>query len=287
VPSHTHIYTHKKNINTHVHNACNIIECFDCYYCVLIVLLSEVRKGVHVLWIDNFSKTMARSIPTEQRGTYTPALWTGIAAFKGNTQDLDDSVVIDHDGDVVSAMPNCLLQYKDSVMTGVEFISHQGMFYNDVSLINQYDVRTVPPKVDTRMYPEMKQVIDSGANSLQNVCPVTLSPENIGSNRGLIAVIRELYDEYNMGEETCERYLTLNVDENIFWRILKVFLHIILCFSMRCVYNSSIYIGMLCALDDVRFLWCRNEASSVHWCIPCMVAQFQMVYKNDNASVCQ
>ena len=49
-----------------------------------------------------------------------------------------------------------------------------------------------------------------------------LVKENIGSNRGLIAVIRELYVEYGMGSEDCTRYLTLNLDENIFWRVLKV-----------------------------------------------------------------
>ena len=229
-----------------------IIVYFEVVYKIIVCFFfcSYVRSGVHVLWLDNFSKTIARSIPTEQKGTYTPALWTGIAAFRGDTLELDDSVVIDDDGNVVPAMPDCILQQKNSVIDGIEFIMQQGMFYNDRSLIKNYDVRTVPPKVDTKMYPEMKQIIDSGAHSLQNVVPVTLSKENIGSNRGLIAVIRELYDEYNMGDESCERYLTLNADENIFWRVLKVYvLYIVLTTPL--IASSCSKIDKWCVIDDV------------------------------------
>jgi hypothetical protein len=119
-------------------------------------------------------------------------------------------------------MPDSIMQCKGSVIAGIEFVMDQGMFYDADSLSTKYDVRNVPPKIDTRAHPELKDVIDNGASSLSNVVPVALSKENIGSNRGLIAIIRELYDEYKMGEEQCSRYLTLNLDENIFWRVLKV-----------------------------------------------------------------
>jgi hypothetical protein len=191
-------------------------------YAFACVCVRQVRDGVHVLWVDNFSKTIARTIPTEKKGTYTPALWTGTAAFKGDTAGISDTIVVGVNGDVVPAMPDSLLTYKYQVIAGVEYVMGQGMFYDSQSLMRKYDVRNVPPKVDTRRHPEMKDVIDDGASSLANVLPVTLSKENIGSNRGLIAVIRELYVEYGMGSEECTRYLTLNLDENIFWRVLKV-----------------------------------------------------------------
>ena len=34
-----------------------------------------------VIWIDNFSKTLARQHPTVDRGVYTPMLWT-VSAIK-------------------------------------------------------------------------------------------------------------------------------------------------------------------------------------------------------------
>jgi hypothetical protein len=105
----------------------------------------------------------------------------------------------------------------------------------------RYDVRNIPLKIDTKRFPDMKRTVDS--YGFDNVRPVDLLDINIGSNRGLIAIIRGLYEERKMGlEDQCDRYTTLNVDENIFWRVLKVpcphvFLCLIVYGFVTCVSN--------------------------------------------------
>ena len=55
------------------------------------------------------------------------------------------------------------------------------------------------------------------------VHPMKLLDKNIGSNPGLVSILKEdIYDKYGMGTDDCETYVNINVDENIFWRILKV-----------------------------------------------------------------
>ena len=183
----------------------------------------DVQSGPHVIWIDNFSKILSRAIPSEQKGLYTSALWTGVAAFSGNTADIDDSVRVDNQGDIVPAMPDNLLQYKDAVASGVRATMRKGQFLYTDSLCNQYDVRTIPPKMDCKRFPALCGVVDDGSSTLNSVHPVDMLPQNIGSNRGLISIIRSFYENYKMDTEDCDRYLTINADENIFWRILKVY----------------------------------------------------------------
>jgi hypothetical protein len=46
---------------------------------------------------------------------------------------------------------------------------------------------------------------------------------NIGSNEGLLTIMRQLYDDHGMSsDDTCPDYKIINVDENIYWRIIKV-----------------------------------------------------------------
>ena len=181
-----------------------------------------VQSGPHVIWIDNFSKILSRSIPSEQKGLYTSALWTGVAAFSGDTADLDDGVRVDGQGDIVPAMPDNLLQYNDAVMNGIRATMRTGQYLYSNSLCEQYDVRTIPPKLDCKRFPELCGIVDDGSSTLSSVHPVDMLPQNIGSNRGFISIIRSFYEHYKMDTDDCKRYLTINADENIFWRILKV-----------------------------------------------------------------
>ena len=60
-------------------------------------------------------------------------------------------------------------------------------------------------------------------HSMDIVFPHKLVEENVGSNRGLLIILKqEFYDKNNMGSGEFGEYVNLNLDENIFWRTLMV-----------------------------------------------------------------
>lgn len=155
------------------------------------------------------------------KSVFSSCLWTGVSLFACTDPSLSDRVVLDQNHRVVPAMPNNILLYQEAVYQSLQFFVERGYRQYDNSLVVRYDVRNIPLKIDTKRFPDMKRIVDS--YGFDNVRPVDLLDINIGSNRGLIAIIRGLYDDRKMGlEDQCDRYTTLNVDENIFWRVLKV-----------------------------------------------------------------
>ena len=185
------------------------------------IYLRQIQVSTHVLWVDNFSKFVARSIPSLAASTYSSCLWTGVAAFKCSGS-LDRGVMYSNSGAIIPAMPDDPFVYADAVKQGVSYIINSCRSYYDRSLVAQFDIRNVPPKIDTKAFPYMKEEVDRPENTTRCVHPCKLMDYNIGSNQGLLAVVRSLYEENNMHTEQCNHYLLLNVDENIFWRILKV-----------------------------------------------------------------
>jgi len=92
-------------------------------------------------------------------------------------------------------------------------------------------VLNIPPKIDTKRHVDMKSIIEHKNNSTHNVHPLKLFKRNIGSNEGLVAVLSDIAKTYGMIDDTCTDYVTLNVDENIYWRILKVVFRCIIWLS--------------------------------------------------------
>jgi hypothetical protein len=176
-----------------------------------------------MLWVDNFSKNRGYSVPNVDRGVYASCLWAGASVFRCEDQTISDSVVLRANGSVRPAMPDDILERQEAVAMTVRSVLREECNLFDDSLVNKYDVRTIPLKVDTKRFPEVAQVIDHPMNSLDNVFPAGLMDINIGSNRGLAIILRKMYTEHGMEPGgSCGRYLSLNVDENIFWRTLKV-----------------------------------------------------------------
>lgn len=194
-----------------------------------------LQDNTFILWVDNFSKFLARSIPSLHSDVYSSCLWTGMAAFKC-TQRYDMRIKYQVNGDVIAAMPDDILSTKSDVTTAITYIiQNQRAYYNN-STVRQYDVRNIPPKIDTKAHPHLADTIGAKHNSTHTVHPVKLLDHNIGSNQGLITVLRQIYEQKNMHLDSCENYMLLNVDENIYWRILKVHLF------WFCMYHYRIYI---------------------------------------------
>ena len=177
----------------------------------------------HYLWVDNFSKFLRRSIPTVDQGVFSTCAWTGAAIFPHHNLALDDSVKRNHDRDIIPAMPDNILINNRDVRDMIKATLAEGRNYYDVSTVKRLDVRNVPPKVDTKTYPIYRERVEASENSMDSVYPQSIVDINVGTNIGLATIMRKLYDDHRMGTpDECTRYLNMNVDENIYWRILKV-----------------------------------------------------------------
>ena len=157
-------------------------------------------------------------------GTYNSCLWTGYAAFIVDDDRVNTTIITNHRGLPVHGMPSdpCDAERVTEVVAGLQYVHADMRSYYDGSTVKRFDVRNVPPKIDTKRHIEMKRSVDDPKNSTQNVHPLKLFKKNIGSNEGLISVLSDIAATYGLINNTCSDYVILNVDENIYWRIMKV-----------------------------------------------------------------
>ena len=125
-------------------------------------------------------------------------------------------------GTVLPAMPDDIMVEVDTVKASIRYILGQGMFYYDKSLVKKYNVTNIPLKPVLPEGDPLASRMESGCNNMKNTVPFTMLKENIGSNLGLVTIMRRYYEEREMHNGGCHDYHCLNVDENIFWRVVKV-----------------------------------------------------------------
>jgi hypothetical protein len=178
----------------------------------------------HVQWWDNFSKFCAYSIPTLNKNTYASMLWTGVTVNAYTGPDVDIAVKLDDQGEVVPAMPADLFATQAQVSRKISDIHPQIVnYFTRFSLVRKYQVNSVPLKIDTQKYPALVRLVSTEKNNLKHIHPHKLIKKNIGSNRGLLSIAREFQEEHKLHlAGVCQTYKTLNLDENIYYRLLKV-----------------------------------------------------------------
>jgi hypothetical protein len=190
--------------------------------------------------MDNFSKFLAREVPTTGNDIYSTCLWTGVAVFAAvdrHNQALNMHIKHLPDGGVHPAMPKNLFTHSHRVVAGLKMILAVSREYYDKSLVLKYDVRSIPLKVNTKVFPRMAATVEHKRNTTAIVYPVKLIDQNIGSNQGLVTLLRQLMVEQGMHDGSCTHYEILNVDENIYWRTMKV--SCIYLFSPFCFFSKS------------------------------------------------
>jgi hypothetical protein len=91
-------------------------------------------------------------------------------------------------------------------------------------VVSKCHVRNVPlkPSADQMDDPKHKAALSERCNRLVEMYPVGLIKENIGSNLGLMRIMRSHFEEKNQHLAACHNYTAFNVDTNIFDRMLKV-----------------------------------------------------------------
>ena len=195
-------------------------------------ILSEIREtGVYTLWIDNYSKMSRWQIPNLDSGAYKSCLWTGFAV-KSWTNILDPSDEIDMTVrqspslQRVPAMPEKLFDaWPRFVESYKQMESCSDVYRLQNSFVQNWQVNNVPLKPTPETCNERyRTALAQSTDSMDSLFPEKLIDINVGENEGLVKICRNLLKEH---QEQCqrnmsERYLVLNVDCNIFDRMLKV-----------------------------------------------------------------
>jgi hypothetical protein len=195
-------------------------------FCCLLLFRHIKDNKAHTLWLDNFSKIRAMQFPDLELGAWQDCCWTGYAVRESRV-DVDMSIRTDNETkEIEPAMPHHIYDMYPTLKQ--TFLQHNTntaecpMRYSS-SLTTLLVVKNVPlkPSHHKLRKPEHKQAVHEGHDSLDNCFPEGIVATNIGSNKGLLQLMRNHYESVcvaNVGQ----RYSCLNVDANIFDRILKV-----------------------------------------------------------------
>ena len=172
----------------------------------------------NVIWLDNFSKTLARQHPTVERGVWTPMLWT-VSGVKRLHRSVQVKMDLVYDGaGVQSAMPPTLVgDYEELVAHISSQMSTDSMY--DTALCVEHNVSRVPPKLPDDAWIDQVDIdrMSESVDGLSRFHPMEISKHNIGSNEGLMLVLKELDAMLAPG-----RYAVVVADINVYMRILKV-----------------------------------------------------------------
>ena len=92
----------------------------------------------------------------------------------------------------------------------------------DACLAVKYRVRNVPLKPDPCNVEErFREVLTESRDGMANFFPKKIVQLNIGSNAGLVEVLRKLWDDHK-ASENAQNYKYVVCDTNIFWRSIRV-----------------------------------------------------------------
>jgi hypothetical protein len=212
---------------------------------------SKVKEKAYTLWIDNFSKIRKFQIPHIEEGAWRNCLWTGFALRAFNPpvggREIDMSILREGN-EVIPAMPNNPFDFVDSLKQQFQRYGAADMKQLCISNVFKWEVSNVPLKpVKVELVPRrLLAKILADPDKLDNLFPEKIVVENIGENVGFCKIFRAVYEDHEMDVslDSC-KYLALNLDCNIFDRLLKVFL--ISLFPPNClssfVFVSSHYLS--------------------------------------------
>ena len=134
----------------------------------------------------------------------------------------------------------------------IDDIYNEGREYYYKSLVKRYDIVNVPLKVDTKRFPALAETLNSVKNTTKHINPYKLIKHNIGSNLGLATIMRDYQDDKKMSlNGTVLNYSTINTDENIFYRGMKV------CVCCWCLFMDGHMIFEY--LSWLRIMFCFKQ----------------------------
>ena len=181
-----------------------------------VISSSIMDSKICVMWVDNFSKCHAVALQGIATGAFRDCNWTGqaIKVYQG----ADVSVDIGR----LQAMPDHIFETDTMslVQQANRELCKQGWQYLTGSMVERFSVNTIPvkPVVDPLSFPDMHIILNESRDGLRNFYPMAIMPQNIGSNRGLMLILKQISDSRR--NPSCYQFLC--ADCNIFMRIMKV-----------------------------------------------------------------
>lgn len=104
----------------------------------------------------------------------------------------------------------------------INLVQMSFVLYDIISTVDENNV-PLRPELDEKKYPSEHKRLNSG-NSRQTILhPGGILAENIGSNRGLLTILRNYCSESGyLDGQNVARYRAVTVDCNIYARMMKV-----------------------------------------------------------------
>jgi hypothetical protein len=114
--------------------------------------------------------------------------------------------------------------HVERVMQMHRLVATQDKDFSTVSYCSVHTVNSIPPRVDVdeKKFPEVAARNKAANTGLVNFFPVAMHGENIGSNAGLMALMRARYDKFQNADAKHQFVDVVVSDLDIFNRIIKV-----------------------------------------------------------------
>jgi hypothetical protein len=163
--------------------------------------------------------------PDLELGTWQNCNWTGMA-LRMSRVDVDMNLRMNEAKEIEPAMPHHIYQMYPIMKRTFSALNPSAAdcpMLHAKSLTTLLGVKNVPlkPSHESLSKPEHKQAVHEGHDSLDTCFPEGIVAINIGSNKGLLQLCRNHYETVCVANAG-SKYSCLNVDANIFDRILKV-----------------------------------------------------------------
>ena len=208
---------------------------------IMCVVDSTVKQQPHVLWLDNFSKMYAVAVQNIASGSYSSCLWTGhgVHQYEGPVVDLSLGVR------AVRGVPQHLFSEVrvNRTRTAIRLVDAVEK-YHVKSICHRYSVNRVPlkPSIPIEEDPVLHHKLQESRDGMRLFHPHAISDINIGSNEGLLSILKNMANDHDALPPTQRRIQILSVDVNIYWRILKVsqYTHI----AMYCMWLHIVFFGV-------------------------------------------
>ena len=204
--------------------------------------------GVHVVWLDNFSKFYSVAVQGLATGACAECLWTARGLHRYVGPAVSTAIVPGVRGMPATLFSNDIIGLFKQKMAVADAASEG---YLKDSVCFRYTVRQVPlkPEVDAKAEPALAAVLRESRDGMRNFFPLGMLTENIGSNRGLLLILKDLFGS----QLKAGHYSFLSVACNIYLRMLKVLGNdawSLILMSVSCVD---------CSLSTTRQVWAHPQ----------------------------
>ena len=196
------------------------------------------------MWVDNFNDLFLHKVAQLGKPNMSLCQWTVFGSIRYNGEEEVSMSFVKNVGThtvIHATPPNPFIHVDEAnkllaASQGADLPAMGMPLLFDQCLFSSCKLNRVPLKLDpANIPPLLRHVLQDNGRPLHNFFPGGVSDDNIGSNAGLAVVIQRIWEQRGMRDGTCEKYLVLSADINIFMRVAKVcfFLCRVSCRSLR------------------------------------------------------